>query len=686
MILKKYLISGFFFLTISVHYSQTLEKEALKSIIEGIAESSEEELDFSALFEDLFYFSQFPLNLNTANREDLEKFQFLNDFQIEGILYYQKTAGEMKTVYELQLIKDFSIEDIKQILPFVCVEPLEIRQEPNLRKALKFGKQNLFLRTQFILQEQKGYKEETNIEKQYQGNRLKYYTKYQFDYKQNIKLGFVAEKDPGEAFFKNGQKSGFDFYSAHIQVNKYKKLKTITAGDFQVRFGQGLIAWSGLSTGKSSFVMTIKKKYDGLRKYSSTDENMFMRGVGTTIELGDFDITGFVSYKFIDANLNIPDTLTEEEIFAESLQNTGLHRNTTEQTDKHSVSEFIYGGNIKYKHSKFKIGASFLDYKFGTEINKTPNNYNQFEFKGDHGLNVSIDYQTTFKNMHVFGEAALSLNGGYAFLNAAVIKTSDQLAIAILHRHYSKDYQALYSGGFAEQSKTANEDGVYFGTEINPVRKIKVSAYYDIYKYIWLKYQANAPTQGNDFLVKIDYSFNRRINMHLQYKQEYGFQNSSEEFSGVVALDEKIKRELRYHISYQLTKQLELKNRITISDFQRENYSKETGLLIYQDISYDFKRIPLFTDFRIAWFDSDYNARIYAYESDILYGYSIPAYNGEGIRTYLTMRYTIIKDFMDIWVRYANFAFSDRNEIGSGYDQIIGNNKSEIKFQIRFKF
>ncbi|RLD51863.1 MAG: helix-hairpin-helix domain-containing protein, partial [Bacteroidetes bacterium] len=70
----------------------------------------------------------------------------------------------------------------------------------------------------------------------------------------------------------------------------------------------------------------------------------------------------------------------------------------------------------------------------------------------------------------------------------------------------------------------------------------------------------------------------------------------------------------------------------------------------------------------------------------ILYGYSIPGYSGQGIRTYLTLKYTVIKGFIDIWLRYANFAYADRDVIGSSYDEIQGSNKSEVKFQVRIKF
>lgn len=673
----------FFFCTAT--YAQIPDRsQTIEELIEEIAESSDEELDYTSLFDDLFYYSQFPLNLNSATRFELEKLQFLNDFQIEGILEYQYRAGEMQTIYELQLVDGFDKKDIERLLPFVMVAKIEESSLPKIGKILKYGRQSIFLRTQFYTQKQQGY-DDQYTGTQFLGDKYKHYAKYQFDFKRKVQFGFVAEKDPGEEFFSGSQKYGFDYYSAHLFISGIGKIKSFAVGDFQAKFGQGLISWTGMSTGKSSYVTDVKKTYDGIRKYSSTDENKFLRGVGGTVELGDFDLTAFFSYKNIDANIDVADTSSVDEEIASSFQITGYHRTPSELEGKDAISEMIYGGNLKWKQEHFNIGASFIHYFFGAMLNKRPQPYNMFDFNSDENFNFSIDYKATYRNFYFFGEEAMSQNGAYALLNGVSARLAPQLAFSLLHRYYQRDYQAYFAGGFGEQSNTANEEGMYMGAEITPYKSLRISAYFDTYTFPWLKFRTNSPSYGTDYFVQADYSINRYVNMYVKYKQETKLENSSDEFTGVLPTLPYTRKQFRYHINYKLSRNLTLKNRVEISNFVKENQEKEDGFVIYQDVSYNVKRIPLNASFRFAMFDATYNSRIYAYETDVLYGFSIPAYFDKGIRTYLTLKYTVVPDFIDVWLRYALFSYTNKDVIGSGNTEIQGNNKSEVKFQIRIK-
>ena len=89
---------------------------------------------------------------------------------------------------------------------------------------------------------------------------------------------------------------------------------------------------------------------------------------------------------------------------------------------------------------------------------------------------------------------------------------------------------------------------------------------------------------------------------------------------------------------------------------------------------------------RFAIFDTEgFNSRIYAYENDVLYSYSVPAYQGRGLRCYLNGRYTISRG-LDIWLRYALLSYTDQQTIGTGLDKIEGNKRSDIKLQVRYQF
>ncbi len=655
--------------------------QLIENLIEELSESADAEIDFSILYEDLLFYLENPIDLNTATREDLEKLQFLNDFQIEGLLKYQRNIGVFHTIYELQLVQGFTKIDIFRILPFVTIHVKKQTTIPDVKRVLAHGGNTLFLRTQSVIEEPAGYSELS--EKRYDGNRMRYYAKYQFKYKKNVNAGFTMEKDPGEAFWVDSLPKGFDYYTAHVELRNVGMFKTINLGDYQAKFGQGLTTWTGYGSGKSSYISDIRKKHDGLRKYSSSDENMFLRGVGTTVRLKDFEFSVFGSYKNIDGNIDT--TEYDDEVIATSYQTTGLHNTFNTRQDRKSVSELIYGGNLTYRYNNLRVGATYFNYQFGIPLQKADRVYSYYDFRGDRNTNYSIDYQYSWHNFYFFGEEAMSANGGKAFLNSMLVSVAPQLSMALLHRHYDPDYYAYYAAGFGEKSKTNNETGMYIGAEIYPLRTWKVSAYYDTYSFPWMLFRTHAPSNGVDYFAQADYSLSRNVDMYFRYKTETAFENQSDESTGVEDLASTRKQMFRYHISYGVSKNLTLKSRIEVAKYTKSNLPDETGFMMYQDVEYRTPALPLDISFRFAMFDSDYNARSYAYESDILYAFSVPSYSGRGVRSYLTVKYTIIEDFLDIWLRYGIFHYEDREVIGSGMDEVLGRNKSEAKIQIRMK-
>ena len=89
---------------------------------------------------------------------------------------------------------------------------------------------------------------------------------------------------------------------------------------------------------------------------------------------------------------------------------------------------------------------------------------------------------------------------------------------------------------------------------------------------------------------------------------------------------------------------------------------------------------------RLSYFNTEgYDSRIYAFENDVLYSYSIPVFFDKGYRYYLNLHYKINRK-LNLWGRFAQTIYEGKSEIGSGLDVIKGNKKSELKLQIIYEF
>lgn len=656
-----------------------------EDLMEELAENSEEAPDYTSLYEDLFEYYQNPLNINEAEQDDIEKLQFLNELQINNLVDYRNRYGKIYSVYEIPLIEGFSREDAIRLMPFITFQSTKQKEAFELKRALQWGKHTFFLRTQTVIEKQKGYTGDTS-RSHYLGNSYRHYFRYKFQHKNRIKFGVTAEKDPGEEFFTGTQKNGFDYYSAHLQLTDLGRVKNLVIGDYELQFGQGLTARSGMGMGKTAFAMNISKKRQGLRKYSSTNENQFMRGAGITVALGNFELSAFYSNKKIDANIAKYDTISQRIEEVSSLQNTGIHATASQVEDKDAVKEQIYGANVIFRQNRYKLGLTFLQQKLGSsrQLEKKP--YNRFDFQGTKSYNAGLDYQFNYQNLHAFGEFAINDRHALAMLNGVMLSPVEQVSMCVLHRYYSKEYYAYFGNAFGENSKTSNEHGLYFGMEIHPYPNWKISAYFDSFRFQWLKYRVNAPSEGAEYFVQAEYFPTRKFSMYCRFKRERKQENMSEnedtDREKITFPVDKTKQTLRYHLAYQLSKTFEIRNRVEFSFYEKEQ-KIENGFLIYQDIIFEPHRVPITASIRYALFDTDgYSSRIYAYESDVLYGFSVPAYYERGVRWYGVIKYEMNRHFT-CWLRLAQTSYRNKTTVGSGLNEIDGNTKTDVKFQIR---
>lgn len=669
---------------------------------------SEGSFDFNTLFEGLEAYRERPLNLNKASELELREMGLLSDIQILELINYRATAGDLIAIYELQAIPSFDLQTIRNLVPYVAVSGGLDDYQLSLGQMLREGKNELYLRWSRVLEQQKGFQKPNprpttpffplivpgistpQYNQRYLGDPNQYYIRFKHSASNRLSYGFTAEKDRGEEFFTGSNKSGFDFYSAHFFLKDYNKnIKAVALGDFAVSFGQGLILFSGFGYGKSAFALNVKRNSRTLRQYSSVNESNFMRGAGATIALGThLELTAFSSYIKRDGNLAEPDTSEVDAVFLSvtSLDSDGLHRTSSEIADEKAIGQFTTGGSLKWHNPRGHVALNALYDQLDVPLQRTTAPYNRFYFNGDHLLNVSVDYSYIFQNYNFFGETARSENGSIATINGLLIGLDRKVDLALLFRHFPRDYQALNATPFAETSGARNETGFYMGIGIYPSHNWIISAYYDIWRHPWLRFGVNAPSSGYEYRARVTYFIKRKMETYLEVRNQVREENVDrfEEKTDYILPSQSF--QARLHLSYQVSKALELRSRIDYGFADNPINDRQDGIAFYQDILYKPLGTPFSFSTRFAIFDTDgFQVRFYAYENGLLYTPSIPAYYNRGSRFYFNIRYRGIRD-LTLEARIAQTFWKNEESIGSSLEEIEGPIRTQVSAQIKYQF
>jgi len=657
-------------------------QEAIESIVEQISSLEEGDENLEVIHELLTGYAQNPLNLNTASEAELLQLHVLNEFQASSLREYIAQYGEMQTPYELQYVYGITPQQMELLLPFVTAAPVAAPQKPTLRRMLMQGHHQVVGRARQTLEQQQGYKPATDSalalhpNSRYLGSPQNVYLRYRYGFSDKLQWGLTAEKDAGEPFGKKGNPAGFDFYSGHIQLSNVGCIRTLVVGDYYAQLGQGLTLWHGGVFGKSSDALNVAKRGVGVKAYGGANESSFFRGAAACVNVTRrLAVTAFFSYKNVDANA---DTLGAFS----TLQTTGLHNTPKTMSEKHAISEVAAGANVSCSMSKLRVGVTGLWHGFGGSYQKDVQPYSYHELRKNSNANLSADYKLFFKKAHLFGELGVSQSGGLAAVNGLQADVAPQLQLTVLHRYYEPHYQAYYANAFSDGGKTANENGFYVGAAVFPHPKLKAALYFDAFTFPWLRYKAFAPSKGFDLMLRTDYTPQQSCKMYLLLRCNEKEENvSSDRPTKTLGSVEKL--HLRYSISYRLLAGLDCENRVEVSRYRAG--ARERGVMLFQDVRYSLQRQPLTFSLRYAMFNTDsYNTRIYAYESDVLYAFSVPAYYGQGSRWFINLQWQPASR-VDVWLRVAQTYYFDRNAIGSGLTMINANHQTDVKVQMRVK-
>lgn len=692
----------FFFLLVLISISNLVlsqdKSEIIQQRIEFISERFQSEnMDLINIVEQLNFYYEHPINLNFTDGIELEDLGLLTSVQISDLVLHRKLFGKLISIYELQSLTYWDLETIELIRPFIKVDDKLDNLHITFKEALEQGKFETFFRYQPTLEKKQGYNSVpdsilSSSNNYYYGNSDRYYTRFRYTYKTNISIGFTAEKDHGEQFFRGAQKQGFDFYSAHAFFKGGKYIRSFAIGDYQVQIGQGVGFWSSYAFGKTADIATAKRTAIPLRAYTSVDESRFMRGVAVDVAFRNYELLLFASRKSIDAAI-IADSTYDDLQYTSTIDLSGLHRTNREIANMNGLKENIAGANLNYRVGLFKVGVSSIYQGYDKPFIKDIRPYNQFDFRGQHHLNSSLDYAFNLKNFTFFGEVSkannemlTSLKSGWGMVHGALISLDSRVSMGIVYRDYQRDYFSFYNAGFSEGSNTQNEKGLYSGLKVKLSKSVSINGYVDLFKFPWMKYGVDSPSEGHEILVQPIYKPNKIFEIYFRYRQQLRERNSSVSTGAITSIEPYLQRNYRINLSYIINEAFTFKSRIEYLTIESNSNGFQKGMIITQDLLWKPKSSPIDLAFRYALFDTDgYDSRIYSYENNALYVFAVPAYYYKGSRAYILFRYSFFRH-CDLWVRYGLFLFDNLFTLSSGAEQINGSRKSDLVVQLRFTF
>lgn len=655
---------------------ESLLEEVMEDLsVDNLSEGGVDEQDWEDELEELSTRFSARLNLNCATREQLKQFPFLTETQIEQLLAYVYIHGQMKTLYELQLVKEMDRETIHRLLPYVCADSVagdvEFRWKNLLINAWEYGRSEVLMRTDIPFYKRRGY------EQVFLGPPVYNSVKYTYRYGEHLYLGLVGEKDAGEPFGALHNRYGYDFYSFCLFLKRCGWLKTLAVGNYRVSFGQGLVVGTDYLLGKTMYAFSFEGGSRGIKRYASTDEYNYFRGMAATVSLAKHtELSAFYSHRQLDG------VVVDGEI--SSIYTTGLHRSRKEVDKRHRFTLQTAGGNLGFRFNRLQVGVTALAYLFDYPYEPKRSGYAKYNLHGQRFYNASIDYAYRFPSLSLQGETAVG-SRGWASLNRLRYTPTTRTKLMLLHRFYSYDYWALFACAFSEGGKVQNEQGYYVGVETSPFSAWTFLASADFFAFPWKKYRVSRASRGAEGMLQAVFTPRSDWSMSARYRYEQKERDLTEQ--GIKFTLPTYRHQLRYRLDYARGGNFACRTTLEYNQFHQRGKAPHRGYAATQRVSYSLPQPGWFFDIQGSYFSTDhYDVRTYIPEGGLLHSYYTPMLEGRGFRFSFRVRYKPPSDRWMLLAKLGETHYSDRSEIGTGYESISGATKTDLQMQVRVKF
>jgi hypothetical protein len=652
--------------------------------VERLLERTDPETATDELVEWLSERATRPLNVNTASAADLARLPGLGMLAAVRIVSVRASEGPFSTLDAVQRAASVDGQTFALLRPFLTVSEKPASASSTRGRFLGQLEGRLIQRMTRRLDVGRGYGRDTT-RTTYVGSPERWYTRLQLRDARHLQLNLTLEKDPGEAFrWRPATRTyGFDHVSAHAVLRNVGPVETLVLGDYTVSFGQGVGLWDSFSFSKGRDVIgPAARQAPGISPFGSTEENRFFRGVAATARVHRRVLaSAFVSRRSLDATT----TLAESGARVPARRTeSGLHRTPTELANKDMLDETVVGGAVQWHNGASNLGLAGYHSLVDPSLIAPPETFRRFDPTGRRHYTMSAFGGMAWGDLYAFGEWVRSPDSWGGIGGLQIDKTIAEAVVSV--RHFPAAFTSLHGRAFGERGDPpSNESGAYIAARIRPAADWQISAYVDQYRFPWLRFATPRPASGLDTRLVIEHTPRPWLTYYLQARHEAQEEGVTVGSSPIMrAVRPATRQSLRLHGEYAFSDHLTF--RMRVEGIQSRSASgRAIGTLLYHGVRW--RPAPwLRLDTRWALFDTeDYAARIYAYEHDLLYAFSIPVFNGQGARHYL-LAHIAPSNHLRIELKYAATRYRNVASVGSGLDEVTGSRLRDLRAQVRWHF
>lgn len=391
--------------------------EDMQSILRITGVSVAEELD-SDVVEILSELLADPLKINVESPDRLVSAGVLSGYQAASLSDYLLRHGDLVCLTEFSLIDGFDPDLVKMLSPFVSLEPARIGSSYD---ACRLGIETVTRASSRIV------------------NGI---TEYGYSGKYKVSYGDVLSANISALRSYDSSVNTPQMGSFNISAKFPHAGLAFLIGDFNARFGQGLVLWTGMTAGAADSPSSFRKNAAGLSSTWSFSASSSLTGAAFRWNRKHF---------VLSAAFGLPE-----------MKDMGVDSFTESCLPIVNLAWYGDYGQISLTHLS-RIDGLFTGYSRMAD------------------MKTSVDLQMCPGGVNVYSEAAYDwVNRTIAALGGCDWGEGDSGRLGIHLRYYPPAYASTWSSAVRSSSKCSNEYGIAFSGESDKGQASFDAAYYPV--------------------------------------------------------------------------------------------------------------------------------------------------------------------------------------------------------------